>query len=70
MMNYPIHETDVENLAYLDTFRKTSLNYSRTQITHYLKTIIKAEGELESNVNAKTCLEALFLNLPTPLNQG
>lgn len=64
------NETDVENLAYLETFRKTSLNYSRTQITHYLKTIIKAEGELESNVNAKTCLEALFLNLPTPLNQG
>jgi len=64
------NETDVENLDYLDTFRNQSLNYSRTQIAHYLKDIIKAEGELESNVNARTCLEALFLNLPSPSNQG
>lgn len=62
------NETDVENLDYLDAFRNTSQNYSRTQITHYLKTIVKTESELASNVNAKTCLEALFLNLPSPSN--
>ena len=62
------NESDVDNLDYLDTFRDISSNYSRKQITHYLQYIIKTENELTSNANARTCLEALFLNLPRPLS--
>ena len=64
------NESDVDNLDYLDRFRNESLNYSRTQITDFLQYMIKTEKELRSNVNARTCLEALFLNLPRPINHA